>query len=68
MAPAAALISSEVEAEEEEMVELPRFVPYPGMLVFPNLLLIPFWFFNVCRTAGSNLHCCRLPFVRTAAE
>jgi len=46
MAPAAALISSDVEAEEEEMVELPRFVPYPGMLVFPNLLLIPFWFFN----------------------
>lgn len=31
---------------EEDETQLPPFIPLPGLLVFPNILLLCFWLFN----------------------
>ena len=35
-----------VEEEEVVEVEVPKFTPLPGLLVFPNLPILAFWLFN----------------------
>lgn len=42
----AEVVVEEVEEEVEEEEPLPKFIPLPGLLVFPNVLILSFWLFN----------------------